>query len=189
METLIRYLESIHPLTKELKQHLAGILMHQEIPRRGYMLRAGQVCRNAYFIQKGLFRCFYIRQDKEVSSWFMKELDVIFSVHSFYNQVESYESIQALEDASVWYISFEQLQEVYTRFPEFNMIRGRLTEYYYDLSEQRLYAIRMMRAKERYDFLASSHPELIERVPAKFIASYLGISEQTLSRIRNGLKN
>ncbi|HEX8333454.1 MAG TPA: Crp/Fnr family transcriptional regulator, partial [Segetibacter sp.] len=100
------------------------------------------------------------------------------------SQRESYESIQALEDCIVYYISYEELQFVYRNFPEFNYIGRVLLERYYMLSEQRLYSLRMQRSQERYDYLLEHFPELILRVPAKFLASYLGITEVTMSKIK-----
>jgi CRP/FNR family transcriptional regulator, anaerobic regulatory protein len=138
-----------------------------------------------WFIEKGMLRCFYMLEDKEVSSWFMKEGDVTVSVESFFRQTISYESIQALEDSTVHYITFDELQFIYRNFIEFNFIGRLLLEHYYTLSEQRLYAIRMQRSPDRYAYLMEHHPELIQRVPSKHLASYLGIMDVTLSNIKS----
>ena len=114
----------------------------------------------------------------------MKEHDVIFSVESFLNQTPSYENIQTLEDSLLHYITYAELQYLYNTFPEFNFVGRALTEKYYQLSEQRLYSLRMQRAFEKYNFLMDHFPQIIQRVPSKYIASYLGITEETLSRIR-----
>lgn len=185
MEDLLRILESIHPMSEGLKQHLASILKEMVLPKKDYLLRAGHISRNICFITKGLLRCFYFKEGEEVSSWFMKEGDVIISVESFFTQKESYESIQALEDSLIYYITYEELQYLYRQFPEFNFIARVLVERYYTLSEQRLYSLRMQRSQERYDYLLQHHPELVLRVPMKNLASYLGITEETLSRIRS----
>ena len=184
MEELLRFLESIHPMTDGLKQHLAKILKVRELPKKAYLLKAGHISKNICFIGKGLLRCFYIKDSHEVSSWFMKEGDVIVSVESFFSQKESYESIQALEDCIIYYVTYEELQFVYRHFLEFNYIGRVLLERYYTLSEQRLYSLRMQRAQERYDYLLEHFPELILRVPAKFLASYLGLTEVTMSKIK-----
>jgi CRP-like cAMP-binding protein len=184
MEELLRFLESIHPMSDGLKHHLATILKERELPRKSYLLRAGQISKNICFIGKGLLRCFYIKDSYEVSSWFMKEGDVIVSVESFFSQKESYESIQALEDCIIYYVTYEELQFAYRNFLEFNFIGRVLLERYYTLSEQRLYSLRMQRSQERYDYLMKHFPELILRVPAKFLASYLGITEVTMSKIK-----
>jgi CRP/FNR family transcriptional regulator, anaerobic regulatory protein len=175
-----------------LKQHLATTLKEKQLPRKDYLLKAGQVSRKICFIAKGLLRCFYIKDEQEVSSWFMKEGDVIVSVESFFSQEESYESIQALEDCLLYYITYDELQYLYRHFPEFNFIGRVLLEKYYKLSEQRLYSLRMQRSQERYEYLLENHREMVLRVPAKYLASYLGITEQYLSMLkgaRSGRKN
>lgn len=185
MKNLITYLQSFHPLSTVLQDHLSIVLKTKELSRKEYLLKQGRVSKEICFIEKGLLRCFYIKDDKEVCSWFMKEGDVIISVESFFTQQSSNESIQALEDCIIYYITYDELQHIYKTFPEFNFIGRVLTEQYYTLSEQRLYSIRMQRSFERYDFLMEKHPELIQRVPSKYLASYLGITVETLSRIRS----
>ena len=115
----------------------------------------------------------------------MKEGDVAISIESFFLQKSSYESIQALEDTVLHYVSYKDLQTMYEEFPEFNFIGRVLTEKYYTMSEQRLFAIRMQRATERYNYLMQNLPEIIKRVPAVYIASYLGITIEYLSRIKS----
>jgi CRP-like cAMP-binding protein len=185
MEELILYLESIHPMSDELKLHLSKVLKVKKLAKREFLLKAGHISRNICFISLGLLRCFYNKDSHEVSSWFMKKGDVIVSVESFFAQKESYESIQALEDAVLLYVTYDELQYLYRNFLEFNFIARVLLEKYYTLSEQRLYSMRMQRAQERYAYLLEHHPELVLQVPSKYLASYLGIQEETLSRIRS----
>jgi len=185
METLFYLLNSIQPMSEGLVNHIGHILKSKQLKRREYLLKAGHICRIVGFIEKGLLRCYYAKGYSEVSSWFMKEGDVIISIESFYHQTESYESIQALEDTVLYYISHEELNHIYKTFPEFNFIGRVLTEKYYTLWAQQLYALRMQQANERYKWLMDNHAELILRVPAKYIASYLGIDETTLSKIKN----
>lgn len=186
MEALLQYLESIHEMSEGCKDRLRSVLNFKEVPKKEFLLRAGHICQHIYFIQKGLLRCFYYKNEVEISSWFMLEGDVVVSVESFFHQKVSYESIQALEDCELWYLTYAELQKIYREFPEFNFIARILTERYYCLSEQRLYSIRMMRASERYEYLVEHHPSFLLRVPAKFIASYLGITAEMLSKIKSG---
>jgi CRP/FNR family transcriptional regulator, anaerobic regulatory protein len=185
MENLLRFLDSVHPMTEQLITHLSRTIREREVRKLQYILRAGHVSRHVHFIGSGLLRCFYIRGEAEVCSWFMKEGDVIISIESFYDQKESYESIQALEDCSLFYIDYTELQYIYRNFPEFNFIGRVLTEKYHKLWAQQLYGIRMQQAPERYKWLLDNFPELVLRVPAKYIASYLGITEVTLSNIKS----
>lgn len=186
MEQVLQYLESILPMSEGCRERVFSILRIKELSRKELLLRAGHICQHIYFIQRGLLRCFYYRNDVEISSWFMREGDVVVSVESFFYQKTSYESIQALEDCELYYFSYRELQQIYREFPEFNFIARVLTEKYYCLSEQRLYSIRMMRASERYEYLVEYHSELLLRVPAKYIASYLGITPEMLSKIKTG---
>ena len=185
MMELLQFLESIHPMSDGLKQHLAVTLKVKQLPKKEYLLKAGHVSRNICFIAQGLLRCFYIKDDHEVSSWFMKEGDVIVSVESFFSQTPSYESIQALEDCLLYYITYDELQFIYRNFSEFNFIGRVLLERYYMLSEQRLYSIRMQSAEERYHHLLQHFPDIIQRVSTTDIASYLGVSRETLSRTKS----
>jgi CRP-like cAMP-binding protein len=186
METLLKRFESIYPLSEECKERLFSVIKFKALPKKQFLLRAGHVCQHIYFIEKGLLRCFYYKNEVEICSWFMREGDVIISVESFFRQSTSYESIQSLEDCELYYISYIELQEIYRNFPEFNFVGRALTEKYFCLSEQKLYSIRMMRASERYEYLLQQFPELAMRVPAKYLASYLGITPEMFSKIKSG---
>lgn len=183
MENTFQCFESIGILSDSLKAHLATVIKLKKISKKDYLLKAGHVCRNICFVEKGLLRCFYhIREETEVSSSFMKEGDVIISIESFFGQKESYESIQALEDCTLHYINYPEIQYIYRNFPEFNFIGRVLTEKYYIRWAQQLHGMRMQPPAERYKWLMQNNPELILRVTSKYLASYLGISEVTLSR-------
>lgn len=184
MERLIEFLNSVYPLSDRLTDYLLQNLQAATIEKKKMLLEKGRVCKNVFFIEHGMVRCFYLLDEKEVCSWFMKEGDVVISIESFFKQAPSYESIQALEDCTVFYISYEQLMYVYQTFIEFNFVGRILTERYYILSEQRLYSLRMHKATERYKELIENSPEIIKRVPSTYIASYLGISLETLSRVK-----
>jgi hypothetical protein len=93
-------------------------------------------------------------------------------------------AIQALEGSELYYIRFEELEEIYHDFPDFNFIGWELTAKYLKLWAQQLYGIRMLSAEERYKYLMEKQPEILLRVPSKYLASYLDINEITLSKIR-----
>lgn len=185
MEQLIQFLDSVHPVSENLKDHLRIILKEKRLSKKDYLLKAGHICRTICFIQNGLLRCFYNKGDTEICSWFMKEGDVIVSIESFFHQKESYESIQALEDCTLHYIEYGELQHIYRQFPEFNFTGRLLTEKYYGLWAQQLYGLRMQTAQERYSWLFDNFSDLLLRVPSKYLASYLGITEVTLSKIKS----
>jgi len=185
MKNLLSVLNSIHPISPALKQFLTDKLITRNIPRKEYLLQAGQVSRHVYFNKKGLLRSYYIDSGHEISSRFMKEGDMMVSGTSFFQQKEGAEFIQAIEDTTVFSICYDELQFAYRHFPELNIIGRILITKSYLLSEQRLHFIRMKQAKDRYKNMMTFFPDLILRVPAKYMASYLSVSEETLSRIRS----
>ena len=185
MEDFLDYWNSIIPLEKGTVDFLKENLEKIEIPKKGFVLTEGQICRNIYFITTGLLRCFHLQNGKEISSAFMKEGDIVVSVKSFFNQSISRENIQAIEDCSLFVLSYDELQVAYNSFPDFNTLGRILTEKYYQLSEQSIYSLRMHNAREKYLLLLNHFPQIAQRVPLKHIASYLSITQETLSRIRS----
>ncbi|MGB8190463.1 MAG: Crp/Fnr family transcriptional regulator [Chitinophagaceae bacterium] len=184
MEQIIQYLNSFYPLPESLKQEIRQLLKHRQLPRKSFLLKAGQVSQLLCFIEKGLLRTFYIKDDKEINTWFLMEGDVAISMHSFFGQAPSTQSIQALEETSIYYITNAELQNLY-RHQEFNIIGRRITETYSQQWTQQLQSIKSQTATERYDWLMEHRPQLVLRLPAKYIASYLGITDVTLSKIRS----
>jgi CRP/FNR family transcriptional regulator, anaerobic regulatory protein len=180
---LFQMLNSIHPISDALKEELVKRLQRKEVEKKEFLLKEGQTCNNIYFVENGFFKAFYRKDGKEIVQWFMGAIDVIISVRSFYNRTASYEYIQAIEDATVYFVSYDDLQFLYKNYVEFNVIGRVLTEKYYALSEERLMGLRKQKAEERYNFLLQYHPQIIQKSSRTDIASYLGISLETLSRI------
>ncbi len=187
MKQLFDQLNVIYPMSQNLQEYLLNQLKYFSVRKRDFLLQEGEICKSICFIEKGLVRCFYNREEKEVSSWFMTEGHFIISVESFFKQKPGYENIQTMENCKLLSINYNELQYIYKNYLEFNFIARVLTENYYALSEQRLYSLRMQRATDRYKFLLVNHPEFIQRVPSKFLSSYLSITEETLSRIKSKL--
>jgi CRP/FNR family transcriptional regulator, anaerobic regulatory protein len=183
MDKLLNFLDSLYPLPTELREELLKILKWRIFERKEFLLKAGHISRSIYYIEKGLVRCYYSIKEKDISAWFMKEGDIVVSVNSFFGQTASSESIQALEDTTVHFITHTELEELYNRFLSFNVHGRKVVTHYYLLSEQRAISMRSIKAKERYGKLLFQNPELLQRVPGKYLASYLGITEATFSNI------
>ena len=184
MEEVIRLLNNISPLSEELIRHLKRVLIRKNFEKRSYLLQEGQVSQYMFYLEKGMVRCFYDNDTQEVSIWFMNEGNVIMSVESFLMQIKSYQYIQALEDCTVWLIAYHDLEEIYRQHPQFNLHRSVLLEKYYIQSEERQRMLSLNTAGERYAYLLKNNPEIILRVPAKFIASYLNNEESYYGKIK-----
>lgn len=184
MEALFALLSQLGPISEDLISQISSRLQFVSIKRKQTVLMQGRVCDHLFFVSKGLLRAYYEKDAEEITSWFMMENDFFISVLSFFRRIKSYETIEALEDCELVYISYEDLMGLYATSLEFNIIGRKLTEHYYCKSEERLLAIRKQTAVERFELLLQNSPGLIDRVPLKYIASYLGITQATFSRMR-----
>ena len=173
-------------LSPDLQEHLQQKLKVENLSKDEYLLKAGQTSKSVTFIESGLLRCYYLTDSgKEVNRWFMREGDVVFSINSFYTQKPGQEYIQALEPAELFYITYDELDEIYFKFPDFRTIGLQLTSKYYMLWDQKEYAVLAKPASERYEWLVTNHQELLQRVADKHLASWLGITDVTFSQIKS----
>jgi CRP-like cAMP-binding protein len=176
-------ISSIIPLSEEIKSRLDSILKEKTFSKKEFLLREGQVSNHVYFIEKGLVRIYYVRDDLEICSGLLLEGRVMISVESFFNRQKSYEYIQAIEETSVYYISFDELESLYRDFVEFNIVGRKLITEYYLKSEARNYLLRRQTAEEKFLSFQRLFGADTVRIPRKDIASYLGINLETLSRL------
>src|SRR4051812_13018815 len=128
MEKLLQLLNGIVPLSPALEDHLKRIAKKNSYKKRSYLLQEGQVSKYIHYIESGLLRCFYDKNVKEINIWFMQAGNVVISVESFFCQADSYQYIQALEDCITWSITYQELHDIYKKYPEFLWHRGILLE-------------------------------------------------------------
>lgn len=178
------YLESIIPISPDLHQHLNSILKKTNFKKGETLLSIKDRCSNLFYIEKGLIRGYYFIEEKEITNWFAQEGEFATCFYSFIAQKPAFESIQVLEDSELIQISYSALQHLYKQFPETERIGRILTETYYIKLEERLLSMQFKTAKERYQHLLDNRPTLLQRASLGQIAGYLGISQETLSRIR-----
>ncbi|RTQ45703.1 Crp/Fnr family transcriptional regulator [Hymenobacter gummosus] len=184
MDLLFDRLRSIYPLSEACQQAIRALMRREAHPARTQLLAPGQVAGRIYFVEQGLARGYYLHEGREANTWFMREGDFIISIVSFLTRTASQEFIELLEDTVLWSVSYAELQGLYQQFPEFNYVGRVLTEHYYVLSEQRTQQLRLLRAEQRYENLLQTFPAVLQRVPLKHLASYLGVTPETISRIR-----
>ncbi len=122
----IDFLNAFHPLSDQLKDRLNSILKKDTFKKKTILLKEGQVCNHIYFIEEGLVRVYYLKDGVEICSGLLCEDGVLISVKSFFNRVPSDEYIQVLEDLTAYYISHQELEDIYRDFPEFNSDRQKI---------------------------------------------------------------
>ncbi|MEZ5018423.1 MAG: Crp/Fnr family transcriptional regulator [Flavipsychrobacter sp.] len=186
-QTFLDEVNNIYPLSNELQEVLTQYYEVVDCPKKQLLLKAGQTCNHVYYIVKGLIRSYYIRDSEEICSRFMQEEHIALSIDSFYTRKPGVEYIETVEDCTLVKMNYEDLQNIYKQYPEFNFIARVWTEHYCIMSDEKLLMLRKNSAQERYLFFMENHPDLIQRLPLTYIASYLGMSLETLSRIRKKL--
>lgn len=177
--------DAIYKLTDDLKSAIQEDAEVIHLKKKTKLVRAGEIANSIYFIIEGAARVFYLdKNGNETTTWFLFENELLISVYSFYTGKQSFEYLETLEDCVLIALKKEKLDKLYHKFLEFNFIGRRLTELYHTRNEEQTNNLRMLSAKERYIKLMETNPKLITRVKLGYIASYLGISQETLSRIR-----
>ncbi|MBK8140646.1 MAG: Crp/Fnr family transcriptional regulator [Chitinophagaceae bacterium] len=185
IEVLLEKINSFHPLSPELTERVKSVTSSITYPAGSFILKEGQVCNKACLVVKGLARSYYINEDKDITSRFMDEGFIITSWISYYTQQPGNEFIEALEETTLACINYADIQKMFIDFPEFNIIGRKQAEYGFYLAEQRTQILRKHTAEEKYKFFLNNHPTLLQRVALKHIATYLGMNEETLSRVRS----
>ena len=155
------------------------------LPSGAMLLKAEEVCHHLYFVESGLLRCFYYQGGKEISSRFVQQGEICWSAQSFLLRQTGTEYIQALERSNLVSLSFQALHLLSQQFPSFDRVRQQITETYLIEIEQRMRAMWMQRSGEKLDWFERRFPGLLEKVQNRHIASYLGITEVMLSRLRH----
>jgi len=187
-QSVITFLQARGLKSKELKDHLSKILKREEVKKKGRLLQLNEVCERVWFIEKGSFRGFRKSRGGQKNEWFMIEGDVMFAPLSVYTGEPSEVAIEALEDSIVWSISIRQLEMIYQRYLQFNIIGRKLTEEYYMRSLQNADLLRESTIKARYLRFLKLYPKLDTRIPAVHIAFFLGCSEEAFIRVRKKVK-
>ncbi|WP_298517689.1 Crp/Fnr family transcriptional regulator [uncultured Kordia sp.] len=157
----------------------------KEIKKGDFLLKEGKVCHQIAYIEKGLFRTYFLKDGNEVNTCFCMEDSITLSHKSFVNRVASTEYIQAIEDAKVVTLSYDNLIKLYQLDYAWQSLSNVLTERECIRLSERINAMSFETAKEKYLHLLEKQPEIIQRVSIQHIASYIGVSRETVSRIRS----
>lgn len=158
------------------------------ITKGDFLLKSGEICQNLFIVEQGVFRTYRnIRKDEsilEVTSGFSFPGDFETSPSSLILKIPSYENIQAITNGEVLAFNFFELEDIKSTCPEFNnLILNALVDYSTAI-ETILFDFRILSARERYEKLLTDHPEYVKLIPLKYLASFLNMTEETLSRIR-----
>lgn len=149
-----------------------------------FLLKEGNICNKSFVIEQGIARKYLYVKDKEVTTELYFKNDIAVSFDSFCNQIPCREYIQAITDVSVMQINYQEFEKLKLIHPELIKLDNHIAEYYTLWLENRLLDFRTLTATERYNKLFEDYPDYLCYVPLNILASYLGIAQATLSRIR-----
>ena len=182
-----QYVKNIYPLSKAAQDFINQKAYSSHHNKNEMLVKAGSICTGIYLIRKGILRSFIKEGQKEITTWISGEHELATCITSYGLQQPARENIQALEDCELVVLSTTDLQYLYEHFPESNIVGRKILEKYYRDAEERAFIARLMEATSKYKHFIATKSDLLNRVPLRCIASYLGMTLETLSRIRSKL--
>lgn len=184
MENIIRRMRELYPISDEALNLFTACLKKQTIAPKTIIIQSGKLNRNVYFIEKGLTRSFTLFDGKEITSWFSMEGDAACSSFSLYRNQPGFESVETLEETEAYVITTQQLTELYNKYIDIaNWARVLQQENFLLLQDIHIARLHLS-ATERYQKMMKEFPNICNRVNLGYIASFLGITLPSLSRIR-----
>jgi CRP-like cAMP-binding protein len=181
---LLRVLGQFHPLTPAMEDYLKEHVTSMTIRKRKLLLKEGMPSENVYFIVKGAIRGYIREGQKDITTWINPENYLVSSIFSLKGKSLAIENIQALENCELLVMPVTDLERLYEEQPEFNLVARKILQSYYADCERRAFIARLTKAENKYRRFLLYYQHLSNRIPLKYIASFLGMTLETLSRVR-----
>lgn len=185
MEALQKAITAISPLSAESMNVFIGAWKYWQTPKDHYLVREHTVSDYIYFIQKGVARIYYYKNDKEITEWIAMDEQFFLSITSFFEQKPSHLIIQTIEPSEVYGIHHNDFMSLCDQYHDIEKLLRKMVTSSLILSQIRMDSIQFETAQQRYNRLLKNSPHIIQRVPVSYIASFLGVTLETLSRIRS----
>lgn len=184
MEAFISQCQKIHPITEEAVQELLTISKKLPFAKGTTVQAIGHTCRTIYFVWKGALRIHYFKEDIDITESFEFENSFVARAESLFTGRPSRKAIEAIEASELIAIDSRKLFALFDSHPGLERLFRKIIEASYVTTINRIESLQFHTAEERYAMLLKERPDVLQRVPLKFIASYLGITQVSLSRIR-----
>ncbi len=184
METLLNHINTIHSISLEAKNALFEISKEVHI-KKGFDLQSvGHICNTIYFVKKGCLRIYYFKEDIDITESFEFENAFVARAESLFAGKPSLKAIQAIEDSTLIAIDSNKLFNLFDEHHDLERLFRKIIESSYVKTVNRIESLQFHEADERYLYLVKEYKDILKRVPLKYVASYLGITPVSLSRIR-----
>ncbi|BDS14717.1 Crp/Fnr family transcriptional regulator [Aureispira anguillae] len=194
-ETINRMKKTLHkigeiyaPLSIECQQEFIANVTVRTIKKGEIVVREGQFSDRAYLIIQGCSRAYYLKKGKDISDWFAFENEFMCSIVSFFSEEPSPHYVEFVEESIVIEISRDTINKLSNQYHDFERLISKVVTKTMLGLRERISSILFNKAEERYRQLLKIRPDITNRVPLMHIASYLGITLETLSRIRSPKK-
>jgi len=185
--SLFFFLEKIQSLRPSSKEDLGKLCSVVKLNKNEILQQIGKTCRTIYFVNRGAARIYYYKDGTEITEYFAFEKDLIIRAESLFTGTPSQKGIICMEDTEFISIPSQSLFNLFDHHHDIERLFRKLIENAYVETVRRIEQIQFHTAEERYQVLLKNHPEVLQKVPLKFIASYLGITQVSLSRIRSSI--
>jgi CRP-like cAMP-binding protein len=184
LERLFEVLSAMQPLSDSFKVALEKEMVHLSLPKDYFLLEAPKVSEHAYFIAEGFAMSYtFIKGKKQIERFFASG-QIIVSPKSFFEQTATDEFIQLMEQSDVLHIHYSAVLQLLQNFPEANAIYRMVMNQYLEQFRERVHDMQHLSALERFKKLRKHFPGIEQVVPQEYLASYLGIAPQSLSRLK-----
>jgi CRP-like cAMP-binding protein len=183
-DALFATLQAISPLSPAALADVDSILAAAHFPKGSYLVREGAGSDRMFFLVKGAARAWYLHGEKEYTDWFVFEHMFFCSVLAFFGGQSSAQHIEALEPCDVLILTRSGLDRLCERHPDMQRLHSVILTQSLLILQQNVIDQRFKTAPERYVQLVKTYPQVLQRVPLKHVASFLGVTQETLSRIR-----
>jgi CRP-like cAMP-binding protein len=187
-DKLIKYLQKTLPMPTERAELIASTFQYKQVPKGAFLIEEGKVCNTSHFIAEGCARMYtYDMDGNDITTMIYSNAMFANDFYSFFKRIPALESLLTMSNCDTWFISFEDLQKNFHTIPEFREFgRMLLINGSYALKQRMLSMIKLS-GEQRYIQLMETHPEIFQHIPLKNIATYLGVTDSSLSRIRKNL--
>lgn len=188
LSPLFVFIDSVYPLSEGAKEFISQHVYSCSYSKKEIILNEGSICNDIYFIKNGVVRGFIRDGSREITTSFTKENEMVTSVSSMESRRPSSQSFQAIENVELFVMGLDHLQVLFRDFPESNSIARKFLQHYFAESETIALISRLKNADSKYTFFLRQYKELADRLPLRYVASFLSVTNETLSRIRRKKK-
>lgn len=189
MEKVISICQQYSVLEEASQKALESVITLKEFKKNEHVFEQGEFCGDIFVIVKGSYRLFHKATQKEHTTWLGYDDHIISSLHSILFNTPAKETMHILEESVIGVIPYSALLDLSREYADIDKLHRTIMSTFIMEMQENLFATRFMEAADRYHYFTQKQPEALQRIPLTYLASFLGITKESLSRIRSGFRN